>query len=100
MAEATNKGFQIIDANSTEKNITAVEIISPDRVKLVCSSNIESTDHIVYGNVGGTDYSPTTGKRGNLRDSQNIVYKNHNNVELQCYNWCVVFDKTIAELSV
>ena len=99
VAEATNKGFQIIDANSTEKNITAVEIVSPDRVKLVCSSDVASTDHIVYGNVGGTDYSPTTGKRGNLRDSQDIVYKDHNNVDLPCYNWCVVFDKTIEELT-
>lgn len=99
VAEATNKGFQIIDANSTEKSITSVEIVSPDRVKLVCSSDVASTDHIVYGNVGDTNYSPTTGKRGNLRDSQNIAYKNHNNVNLPCYNWCVVFDKTIAELT-
>lgn len=100
VAEVANKGFQIIDANSVEKTITAVEIVSPDRVKLVCSSNVVSTDHIVYGNVGGTNYSPTTGKRGNLRDSQNIIYTNHNNVALPCYNWCVVFDKTISELTV
>lgn len=99
VSSISNYGFQIFDSGNTEKSISSVEIIAPDRIKIVCASDIASTDHIVYGGNGGTDYSPTTGKRGNLRDSQNIVYKNHNNVDLPCYNWCVVFDKTIAELT-
>lgn len=99
VASNTNYGFQIIDSSEVEKTISAVEIIAPDKIKIVCASDIATTDHIVYGGSGGSDYSPTTGKRGNLRDSQSIVYKNHNNVDLPCYNWCVVFDKTIAELT-
>lgn len=99
VASVNNMGFQIFDGNNVEKTISAVEIVAPDRVKIVCTTDFASTDHIVYGGNGGTDYSPTTGKRGNLRDSQPIVYKNHANVDLPCYNWCVVFDKTISELA-
>ena len=99
VADITGKGFQIFDSTNTEKTISAVEIVAPDRVKIVCASNFATTDHIVYGGNGTSAYNPETGKRGNLRDSQNIVYTNHANTELHCYNWCVVFDKTIAELT-
>ena len=99
VASISNYGFQIFDNSDTEKTITSVSIVAPDRIKIVCADTIATTDHIVYGGNGGSDYSPTTGKRGNLRDSQPIIYTNHNNDDLHCYNWCVVFDKTISELT-
>ena len=98
VTDISNYGFQIVDNGGTEKTVSSVSIVAPDRIKIVCSSNIATTDHIVYGGNGADEYSPITGKRGNLRDSQNIVYKNHSNEDLPCYNWCVVFDKTIEEL--
>lgn len=99
VASISNYGFQMFDNSDTEKTISSVSIVAPDRIKIVCADTIATTDHIVYGGNGGSNYSPTTGKRGNLRDSQQIVYTNHAANNLPCYNWCVVFDKTIAELT-
>lgn len=101
VASATNKGFQIIDASNNEKTITDVEIINPTTVKITCQSAIATTDHIVYGAVGNHgEYSPITGQRGNLRDSQGqyIKYDFAGGNTLDVNNWCVIFDKTIESL--
>ena len=76
-----------------------MEIVSPDTVKFVCESAIETTDYLTYGQ-NGTTYNRLTGNRGNLRDTQGnyITYLSGADTVLPIHNWCVIFNKTVAEM--
>lgn len=97
---ADNYGFNLYASDDTEKSITSVSIISPDTIKIVCGSAIATTDYLTYAQNAGSTYNRETGNRGNLRDSQGdyITYLSGVNSTLAMHNWCVVFNKTIAEM--
>lgn len=100
LTEAPNKGFNLYDTNGMEKTITDVSIISPDMVKIVCADDVLSTDRLTYGDNCTDTYQWVSDNHGNLRDSQgnHIQYVSGAGVSLPLHNWCVIFDKTIAEL--
>lgn len=99
VAIADNYGFNLYDSGGTEKALTSVEIVSPDTVKFVCSSAIADTDYLTYGQ-NGTTYNRLTGNRGNLRDTQGdyLTYLSGVDTVLPMHNWCVIFNKTVAEM--
>ena len=103
LTEAPNKGFKLYAADDTEKTITDVAIISPDTVKIVCADDVLSTDRLTYGDIttDGT-IQELRNNHGNLRDSQGgyIQYESGTGTTLPLHNWCVIFDKTVAELEV
>lgn len=105
LAEVQNKGFKLLGTDGTEKTITEVAIISPDTVKIVCADDdVASTDRLTYGEITTAKFQYASDNHGNLRDSQGdyIQYKSGNigdtHSVLPLHNWCVIFDKTIAEL--
>ena len=121
LTEAPNKGFKLYATDGTEKTITEVAIISPDTVKIVCADDVASTDRLTYGEITTDTYQWVSDNHGNLRDSQgNYIqyvtdaYEYYGSLNgdnappygnipvpskvLPVHNWCVIFDKTIAEL--
>lgn len=100
LTEAPNKGFKLYATDGTEKTITDVAIISPDTVKIVCDEDVASTDRLTYGEITADAYQWVSDNHGNLRDSQgdHIQYESGAGVSLPINNWCVIFDKTIAEM--
>lgn len=100
LTEAPNKGFKLYTTDGTEKTITEVAIISPDTVKIVCADDVASTDRLTYGEITTDTYQWVSDNHGNLRDSQgnHIQYESGAGNPLPLHNWCVIFDKTIAEL--
>lgn len=100
LTEAPNKGFKLYATDGTEKTITEVAIISPDTVKIVCADDVASTDRLTYGEITTDTYQWVSDNHGNLRDSQgdHIQYESGAGNLLPLHNWCVIFDKTIAEL--
>lgn len=100
LTEAPNKGFKLYATDGTEKTITDVVIISPDTVKIVCADDVLSTDRLTYGEITTDAYQWVSDNHGNLRDSQGdyIQYESGAGNLLPLHNWCVIFDKIIAEL--
>ena len=118
LTEAPNKGFKLYATDGTEKTITEVAIISPDTVKIVCADDVASTDRLTYGDITTDTWQWVSDNHGNLRDSQGVhiqyvtdAYEYYGALSgggygyipvpskvLPVHNWCVIFDKTIAEL--
>lgn len=100
LTEAPNKGFKLYATDGTEKTITDVAIISPDTVKIVCAADVASTDRLTYGDITTDTWQWVGDNHGNLRDSQgdHIQYESGAGNMLPLHNWCVIFDKTIAEM--
>lgn len=97
VALTENYGFELYDSLGVKKVINSVSISSRNTVKILAALPVQATDRLVYGFVGGTSWGRTTGRRGNLRDSQgdNLVFDG-GGLNLPMHNWCVVFDKTIG----
>lgn len=100
VASIDNKGFTLLTSGGTEKTISSVSIIAPDKIKIVASDNIDSSDRIAYGQNAGTAFGPVSGNRGNVRDSQGdyITYTAGNGTVFPIHNWLVIFDKTLSTL--
>jgi hypothetical protein len=89
-----NFGFEFSDGSPTPPAIVSVTITGPDTVEIVLSA--EPTGAVerlryAYRGIPGNPGGPTTGPRGNLRDSDNTpsLYG------YSLYNWCVHFDKPV-----
>lgn len=93
-----NYGFQVFnDSSTTEFAIQSVSIVNNTQVKIVLNSDPAQAVRVKYAlGVTGTNAGPTTGARGNLRDSDNTVAYETNTLTGQPYdlaNWCVIFDR-------
>lgn len=97
---ADNKGFGLTNSGGTAKTISGVEIIAPDIIKITSSATIDETDKISYGQNAGDSFGPTSGNRGNVRDSQGetIICTAGNGETIPLHNWLVCFNKTINDL--
>ena len=96
---AAGYGFKVIDTHGTETTLE-VSVVSSNILKLYLPTrNFNDTDRIVYGDVGnGWGFADRI--RGNLRTDKEFEYNLNRGEKLKIQDWCVVFDKTIQELSI
>jgi hypothetical protein len=88
-----NFGFELAETGGAE-TITRVEIGGPDTVVITLSGAPTGTSpRVRYAYTGtlGAPGGPTTGPRGNLRDSDATASR----FGYPLYNWCVHFDEAI-----
>ncbi len=88
-------GFEFDDGSGSPPAITAAAISGNSVILTLAASPAGSSNHVRYAYTAtpGPTYSlagPTTGPRGNLRDSDPAVSSLGNSL----YNWCVVFSMT------
>lgn len=86
-----NFGFEYIDASASSPTIQKVEIAGPDTVTITLSATPTADDrHLRYAFTGtrGARSGPTSGARGNLRDSDATRSRSGDPL----FNWCVHFD--------
>ncbi len=89
-----NYGFEYTDASGAPPAITGVALTGPDSVAITLASAPTGANKRVryaYTSVPGNIPGPTTGPRGNLRDSDGTA--SQGGYDLQ--NWCVHFDQPI-----
>ena len=89
-----NYGFEFTDDSGSPPRITSVQVTGPDTVTITLSSVPTGANprlRYAYTGVPGNPAGPTTGPRGNLRDSDSTpsLYG------YTLYNWCVHFDKPV-----
>jgi hypothetical protein len=89
-----NFGFEFSDSSGAPPSISSVQITGPTTVTVTLSavpSGANQRLRYAYTGVPGNSGGPTTGPRGNLRDSdaEASLYGN------TLYNWCVHFDKPV-----
>jgi len=85
-----NYGFSVVDELGGALTISAVRIISPNRVRLEVVSPAQPGWRVRYGWNNAQDRSDAfTGGCGNLRDSQgdSLTYEG-----FPLHNWCVLFE--------
>lgn len=91
-----NYGFKVFNSANVEQTISSVSIVNGDTVKIVLSAAPTSNITVKYAQGTGNDTNagPTTGARGNLRDSDATVAKLLDLTTGQPYplqNWCPIF---------
>jgi hypothetical protein len=85
-----NRGFEFYQDGADIPDIASVDLVGPDTVTVTLASTPTGTNQqIQYAYTGATDAhgGPTTGPRGNLRDSDATPSRNG----YALYNWCVHF---------
>ena len=86
-----NFGFEWVDGGPTPVTIAAVTVASADTVVITLSAVPTGPTprlRYAYTGVSGALGGPTTGPRGNLRDSDATPSRNG----YALYNWCIHFD--------
>lgn len=91
-----NYGFKVFNSANVEQTISSVSIVNGDTVKIVLNAAPTSNVTVKYAQGTGNDTNagPTTGARGNLRDSDATVAKVLDLTTGQPYplqNWCPIF---------
>jgi len=89
-----NYGFEYTDASGAPPAITNVTLTGADTVQITLASTPTGGNKRIryaYTSVPGNIPGPTTGPRGNLRDSDDTA--SQAGYDLQ--NWCVHFDQPI-----
>src|SRR5262249_9079295 len=89
-----NFGFEYTDSSASPPTINSVQVTGPTTVQITLSATPAGANQrlrYAYSGVPGNPGGPTTGPRGNLRDSdaEASLYGN------TLYNWCVHFDKLV-----
>jgi len=92
-----NYGFKMVDSGGSALTITAVTLMGPDWVRITCSGTIPTGSKVRYawGTFSGvTAAGPSTGPRGNLRDSAGGALKVTDPTGLvrPLHNWCELFE--------
>jgi hypothetical protein len=85
-----NYGFEFVDDAAVTPGIAEVKLLPPDKVQITLTATPTGANksvHYAAGGVAGASAGPTTGPRGNLRDSDATPSRNG----YQLYNWCVHF---------
>jgi len=95
VSDPGNRGFEYVDGTGSPPSIVNVEVTAPETVVVTLSAPPKvANGRIRYAYRGGkvnVSAGPTTGPRGNLRDSDGTVSRSGNPL----YNWCVHFDESI-----
>jgi hypothetical protein len=89
-----NFGFEYTDDSGSPPTISSVTIVGPATVEITLSSTPTGGNkrlRYAYTGVPGNSGGPTSGPRGNLRDSDSTASLYGNTL----YNWCVHFDKAV-----
>jgi hypothetical protein len=89
-----NSGFEYSDTASTSSAIARVEVTAPDTVVVTLASVPTGQDRRIryaFTGIRGARSGPTSGARGNLRDSD----PTHSRGGHHLYNWCVHFDEPV-----
>jgi hypothetical protein len=89
-----NFGFEFSDNSGATPAIAAVTLVGPTTVQVtLASAPVGGNRRIRYAHTGvaGQDAGPTTGARGNLRDSDPTVSPNGYSL----VNWAVHFDEPV-----
>ncbi len=89
-----NYGFEYTDSSDAPPVITNVELVGDDSVRITLSETpVGGNQRIRYAFTGiaGQPAGPSTGARGNLRDSDATTSRHG----YALYNWCVHFDEAV-----
>jgi hypothetical protein len=86
-------GFEWTDGSASPPTIASVALSGPDTVVITLSATPGANGHLRYAFTGisGALGGPTTGPRGNLRDSDATPSRDG----FKLYNWCVHFDMPV-----
>lgn len=88
-------GFEYFDAAGTSTPaITQVEVIGPDTVRVTLEREPSAENRRIryaYTAARHLKAGPTTGPRGNLRDSD----ATRSRTGKRLYNWCIHFDEAV-----
>ena len=91
-------GFEYTDGSAAPPAITRVEVTGPDTVAITLAEAPRAGDRrlrYAFTGVRGARSGPTSGARGNLRDSDATPSVARPGTPL--YNWCVHFDEPVTE---
>lgn len=90
-----DNGFEFYDDSGSPPAISSVAIVGPSTVKVtlaVAPTGANKRLRYAYTGTPGANAGPTTGARGNLRDSDATASLVGNHL----YNWCVHFDMAVT----
>jgi len=100
-----NFGFEYYD-NATSTSISSVSLVSSTTVRIELN-DVPTGDNkrirYAYSGIPGNSGGPTTGPRGNLRDSDPTLSASDddsNGSRDNLYNWAVHFDKPVVTLAL
>ncbi|NNN82143.1 sialate O-acetylesterase [Vibrio sp. 11-4(1)] len=88
-------GFEVWEGDN-QLTIKSVSVVSGTQVKLVLNEIPSSIVQVRYAmGVEGQGGGPTTGPRGNIRDSDDTVavFNDQDGQPFSLFNWCVIFIK-------
>jgi len=89
-----NNGFEFTSGEAVPPTITGVSLVGANTVEILLS-NVPTGGNerlrYAYTGIPGNSGGPTTGPRGNLRDSDATASLYGNDL----FNWCVHFDKPV-----
>ncbi len=91
VSDPGNNGFEWSDGSAIPPTIVSVAITSPDTVQITLSAAPTGPNkrlRYAYSGLVGSNGGPTTGPRGNLRDSDATPSRHG----YKLYNWAVHFD--------
>lgn len=95
VSDPGNYGFEYTDTSAAPPSIVDVTVASPTVVRITLSAapQVGATKHLRYAHTGtqGAPAGPTTGPRGNLRDSD--ATPSRHNYEL--FNWALHFEHEV-----
>jgi hypothetical protein len=89
-----NYGFGYTDTSGAPPTITSVALAGEDSVVITLSAPpVAGNQRVTYAQNGivGQPAGPTTGARGNLRDSDSTASRHGYSL----FNWCVHFDEAV-----
>ncbi len=89
-----NFGFEYTDTSSVSPAIARVDITAPDTVVVTLDAVPTGQDRRIryaYTGTRGARSGPTSGARGNLRDSDATRSRTGHHL----YNWCIHFDEPV-----
>ncbi len=86
-------GFEVTDEGAPALAIASVALSGPDAVKIVLNRAPAGAARLRYAHTGTLNASsgPTTGPRGNLRDSDATPSRSGEPL----YDWCIHFDEAL-----
>lgn len=88
-------GFEVW-TGEVKHEIASVEIVGDTVIKIMLTADPSQPVEVCYGmGVAGNGGGPTTGPRGNIRDSDLTVaaFNDASGQPYELFNWCVIFKK-------